>query len=337
MPRISQYSTEVPGSTSRLVGNVGSTTVGFDAGQLIGAIYTSQGQITYAASSKNSTFLNPPSSNAILSYSSGSSAPAWIIGSSGQLFTVSSAGVTTVLAAPTSGAVLAYSTANGSIGPLWSVVSSGGILTGAAAGTPTWLAPPTSGAVLTYSTASSIPAWSIPTSGATLIASSLAIPVWRAIGTSGQILESTGGTPTWVTRESTIAFELQKATTQAIPGDTWTAINWEQENLDTDNVHSTASNSSLVTVPTSGNYIFGFSVEMGTTLASIFVRITEGTTEIVTVGPLSSTPLAPRQTVGVQRYFPTSGSIMAAGVYSVGSTNNVLAQTNVRFSGHRLS
>jgi len=160
MPRISQYSTEVPGSTSRLVGNVGSTTVGFDAGQLIGAIYTSQGQITYAASSKNSTFLNPPSSNAILSYSSGSSAPAWIIGSSGQLFTVSSAGVTTVLAAPTSGAVMVYSTANSSIGPRWEIPTSGALLTASSVAVPTWLAAGTSGQFLKTSTANNTqPAW----------------------------------------------------------------------------------------------------------------------------------------------------------------------------------
>src|SRR3990167_9240971 len=169
MPRISQYSTEVPGSTSRLVGNVGSTTVGFDAGQLIGAIYTSQGQITYAASSKNSTFLNPPSSNAILSYSSGSSAPAWIIGSSGQLFTVSSAGVTTVLDAPTSGAVMVYSTANSSIGPRWEIPTSGALLTASSVAVPTWLAAGTSGQYLKTSTANNTnPAWISDRWGATV-------------------------------------------------------------------------------------------------------------------------------------------------------------------------
>ena len=82
-PRISALSTEQPGSTSDLVVNVGSTTRRANVGQVVGAIFSSQGQIPYAASSGNSTFLNPPSSNAILSYSSGTSAPAWIIGSSG--------------------------------------------------------------------------------------------------------------------------------------------------------------------------------------------------------------------------------------------------------------
>ena len=158
MPRISQYTTELPGSTSRLIGNVGSTTVGFDAGQLLGAVFTSQGQLLYAGSSKNSTFLNPPSSNAILSYSSGSSAPTWIVGSPGQIFYVSSAGLTTILVVPTSGAVLVYSTVNTSVGPRWE----------------------------------------IPTSGSLLGASSVGLPTWIALGTSGQVLESTGGRPTWV-------------------------------------------------------------------------------------------------------------------------------------------
>ena len=171
MPRISQLTTEQPGSTSDIPLNVGSTTRRANVGQVVGAIFTSQGQIPYAASSGNSTFLNPPSSNAILSYSSASSAPTWIIGSSGQLFTVSSAGVTTVLAAPTSGAVLTYSTANTSVGPKWE----------------------------------------IPTSGATLIASSISVPTWRAIGSSGQIFQTTGGSPAWVNTTAVLAETLGTA------------------------------------------------------------------------------------------------------------------------------
>src|SRR3990167_1514161 len=79
------------------------------------------------------------------------------------------------------------------------VTAQGDMLFGDSSADSTRLAPPTSGAILAYSSASSTPSWSIPTSGAVLVASSVGLPTWRAIGTSGQILESTGGTPTWVT------------------------------------------------------------------------------------------------------------------------------------------
>ena len=79
------------------------------------------------------------------------------------------------------------------------VTAQGDMLFGDSSADTTRLAPPTSGAILAYSSASSTPSWSIPTSGAVLVASSVGLPTWRAIGTSGQILESTGGTPTWVT------------------------------------------------------------------------------------------------------------------------------------------
>ena len=225
MPRISQYTTELPGSTSRLIGNVGSTTAGFDAGQLLGAVFTSQGQLLYAGSSKNSTFLNPPSSNAILSYSSGSSAPTWIVGSPGQIFYVSSAGLTTILVVPTSGAVLVYSTVNTSVGPRWEIPTSGSLLGASSVGLPTWIALGTSGQVL--ESTGGRPTWvAYPadpttghittagtsgqvlqtTAGAAAWINSTTIPgtIGSTIGTSGQILQSTGGVATWVTGTGTI-------------------------------------------------------------------------------------------------------------------------------------
>lgn len=103
---ISAHSTEAPGSTSDLIGNVGSTTRRFNAQQLLGAIFTSQGQIAYAPSSRNSTFLNPPTSGAVLTYSSGSSAPSWSIPTSGAVLIASSISVPTWRAVGTSGHLL---------------------------------------------------------------------------------------------------------------------------------------------------------------------------------------------------------------------------------------
>lgn len=79
----------------------------------------------------------------------------------------------------------------------WSTAQ-GDMVYAAAARNLARLAPPTTGAVMVYSSGSSAPSWSIPTSGAVMVGTSLGVPAWRAIGSSGQVLQSTGGTPTWV-------------------------------------------------------------------------------------------------------------------------------------------
>ena len=119
MPRISQLSTELPTSVSVLPGNVGSTTKGFTVDQAVGFWSTAQGDMTYAAAARNLTRLAPPTSGAVMTYSSASSVPAWTIGTSGGVFIVSSLGVPSWLAAGSSGQVLTMSTAASGL-PTWS-------------------------------------------------------------------------------------------------------------------------------------------------------------------------------------------------------------------------
>ena len=106
MPVISAISTEVAGSTSDVIANVGSTTRRLELQQLLGAQFTAQGQMPFAAAADISTFLAAPTSGAVLTYSSGSSIPAWSIPTSGAIFIASSISVPTWLALGTSGQVL---------------------------------------------------------------------------------------------------------------------------------------------------------------------------------------------------------------------------------------
>ena len=230
MPRISQLTTEQPGSTSDIPLNVGSTTRRANVGQVVGAIYTSQGQMAYAASSGNSTFLNPPSS----------------------------------------------------------------------------------GAVLTYSSGSSIPAWSIPTSGAFLAASSLGVPTWIAKGTSGQALQSTGGRPTWTTPSQWL---LSRVSSVTLTTGVSVAINWLDEEIDTDDFHSTAVNSSHVTITVTGNYLMGFNFILETSVADgVVASIREGTTEL-SQARFGGGGEIPGMTVSVLRRFATTGATIIPAVF----------------------
>lgn len=93
MPKISQLTQEAPGSTSDIPGNVGSTTVRFTAEQLLGIPVSAAGDMLYAGSATTVTRLAAPSSGALLYYSTADSAPAWVVASSGQFMIASSLGV----------------------------------------------------------------------------------------------------------------------------------------------------------------------------------------------------------------------------------------------------
>ena len=118
-PRISQLSSEAPTSVSVLPGNVGSTTKNFTLDQAVGFWSTSQGDMPYAAAARNLTRLAPPTSGAVMTYSSASSVPAWTIGTSGGVLIVSTLGVPSWLGVGTSGQVLTVSTAGSNL-PTWS-------------------------------------------------------------------------------------------------------------------------------------------------------------------------------------------------------------------------
>ena len=336
MPRISQLTTEQPGSTSDIPLNVGSTTRRANVGQIVGAIYTSQGQMTYAASSGNSTFLNPPTSGAVLTYSSGSSIPAWSIPSAGgNILVATSAVVPAWLAAPTSGAMLGYTTGQGRAE--WLISRIGGIFIGNAAGIPSVLSGATSGAILSYSSASSEPSWSIPTSGAVLVASSVGVPTWRALGTSGQILQSTGGSPAWVDAGTTVGWELRRESSQATVTTGTTSMNWLTEDYDSDAFHSTSVNSSIVTITIAGTYIMTASLLFGSSGSSMYMGINEGTSILVHQS-ITADPF-PRVSVSVVKRYATTGTVISVTIETpvaqtvFGSTG---ANQQTRFSGWRI-
>jgi len=224
------------------------------------------------------------------------------------------------------------------------VTAQGDMLFGDSSADSTRLAPPTSGAILAYSSASSAPSWSIPTSGAVLVASSVGTPVWRAIGTSGQILESTGGTPTWVTQAgvgTTEVWVLTKDTSQAFASTgTWTTVNWKVDEIDTDNFHSTATSAAEVNIRVAGTYLMGVIVNLEpNATGSRQLRILEGSTMIIRTEQDPSTIGASGLQAHVVRNFGTSGITLTVEVLTEGSTAAITAGSGLdaKWWGHRIS
>lgn len=350
MPRkISAHTTEAPNSTSDLLYNVGSTTRRGPIQQLLSIPITAQGDMLFGDSSADTTRLAPPTSGAILQYSSGSSAPAWVTITSGGVLIGAAAGTPTFLAAPSSGAVLTYSSAS-SI-PAWSIPTSGAVLVASSVGTPTWRALGTSGQVL-QSTGGS-PAWvdgntlagtittagtsgqvlqttggaaawrneSLPTtvsisSGAVLTVSSGGTATWLALGSSGNVLESTAGAVQWRTPAaaaagSTSGWLLSRATSVALSSGVYLAVGWTEEEFDTDAFHSTVTNSTAVTITVAGTYLIGVQWDLQTTASDLIgARIMENNSTYLAITAYAAGGDDPKVTCQTIRRYATTGDLI---------------------------
>ena len=185
MPRISALSTGTPASTSDIPLNVGSTTVRANVQTILATPLAAQGNLTYADSSVQTTRLASPTSGAVLTYSSGSSIPAWSIPTSGALLAASSNGV-----------------------PVWRALGTSGQVLQSTGGTPTWVA----GTDIAGTIGTTIG------SSGQVLQSTGGVATWSAAGTigttagtSGQILQTTAGAATWVNTTAVIAETLTVA------------------------------------------------------------------------------------------------------------------------------
>jgi len=105
----------------------------------------------------------------------------------------------------------------------------------------------------------------LTTTGDTLYASAANTPARLGIGTTGQLLQVSGGVPVWATVSSSptySGFSGNFTSVLNVAGNTYTALNMNTEQFDTDNYHSTSSNTSRMTIPTgkSGKFLITASV-----------------------------------------------------------------------------
>jgi len=97
------------------------------------------------------------------------------------------------------------------------------------------------------------------TTGDTIYSSSGSTPARLGIGTTGQVLTVAGGVPSWATPASGTTFNGARvfdSGTQSISNATNTAITFNSESYDTNSYHSTTTNTSRLTVPSTGYYLF---------------------------------------------------------------------------------
>jgi hypothetical protein len=120
----------------------------------------------------------------------------------------------------------------------------------------------------------------LTTTGDTIYASGANTPARLGIGTSGQVLTVSGGVPAWATPTAPTFAGVQcrnAGTNTTISSATDTILTWSSENFDSDNYHSTSSNTSRITIPTgkAGKYLVNAAVywESSPTADALALRI----------------------------------------------------------------
>lgn len=261
MPSISSISTEAPGSTSDLIGNVGSTTVRFSAEQLLSIPIDAEGDLLRGDSSNNTTRIAIGTSGYVLQSTGG--VPKWVAKTDGDPSTghISTIGTSGYVLQSTGGAAVwkaqsdltgtpdpstGHITTAGTSGQIlqttgsaakWVGLAAGNLFYGNSSGEITELGIGTSGYIL--QSTGGIPAWVVNTgsSAGGALPSTAGISSgallrqdaantgqeWLASGSSGQTLETTGGMPTWVTNKHIVNVKRYGATGDGVTSDT-TAI-----------------------------------------------------------------------------------------------------------------
>jgi hypothetical protein len=90
------------------------------------------------------------------------------------------------------------------------------------------------------------------TTGDIIYASGANTPARLGIGSSAQVLTVSGGVPAWATPASGLTYvgaQVTNTSSQSIPNGTYTTLNFQSENFDTDGFHDNSTNNSRLTIP----------------------------------------------------------------------------------------
>ena len=105
------------------------------------------------------------------------------------------------------------------------------------------------------------------TTGDTIYSSSGSTPARLGIGSTGQVLTVAGGVPSWATPAGGLTFvgACAYATTAQtnIPQNTATALNWNNEDYDTNGFHDNSTNNSRMTIPSGKGGYYAVMAQMG--------------------------------------------------------------------------
>ena len=170
------------------------------------------------------------------------------------------------------------------------------------------------------------------TTGDTIYSSSGSTPARLGIGSSGQVLTVAAGVPSWATPSTGTTFVGCSITntapgSQNISNSTLTAITFANENFDTNNFHSTSTNTQRITIPSGkdGYYQVNGSVRWdANTTGSRSVYIYKNGSD---VGSNYCTPSAnnPSNALSVILYLVAGDYIELSVFQNSGATRTVLA------------
>jgi len=135
----------------------------------------------------------------------------------------------------------------------------------------------------------------LTTTGDIYYASSANTPARLAIGSSGNVLTVASGVPSWAAPASGSTFVgcfLYNSSSISVASGAQTVLTFNSESYDTDNFHSTSSNTGRITIPSGkgGKYIIGgqASIQDSNNAKFVLTQINGGSTFAVAQEPLST-------------------------------------------------
>jgi hypothetical protein len=139
----------------------------------------------------------------------------------------------------------------------------------------------------------------LTTTGDTLYASGANTLARLAIGSTGNVLTVAGGVPTWAAPAggaTLVGCSITKTTAPSIANSTWVALTYDSESFDTDGFHSTATNTSRITIPTGkgGKYLITSTIQWdasgtGRRSLKMYINGVASSTYFTELSPVAST------------------------------------------------
>ncbi len=141
--------------------------------------------------------------------------------------------------------------------------TAGDIVYWTAAETPARLGIGTAYQALITNSGATAPSWGaslqslMTAAGDIVYASGANTPARLAKGTDGQVLTLSAGVPSWASGVAYVGAKAYRSTTQSIPNNTGTPVEFDAEDFDSDGFHDTGTNPSRFTVPAglAGKYL----------------------------------------------------------------------------------
>ena len=167
------------------------------------------------------------------------------------------------------------------------------------------------------------------TTGDIIYASGANTPARLAVGSTSDVLTVAGGVPTWAAPAGGTSFSgcaVKNSSAPTISNNTHTIVNYDTEIFDTDSYHSTATNTSRITIPAgkSGYYLVTARGQYGAAAGFTQLNVYKNGAEISAWSNAGTTTTGGTYMTNTGTYYLTAGDYIETDTYQNSGSSQVL-------------